>query len=64
VLRVIRSVTILNDIVSTMVHGTQTTCHTHPLIESFAFSDKNSVSFDEIRIDCLREREDDVPDEV
>jgi len=63
VLRVIRSVTILNGIVSTKLHATQAPA-THPLIKSFAFSDKDGVSFDEIRIDCLREREDDVPDEV
>lgn len=62
-LRVIRSVTILNGIVSTKLRGLSAS-YTHPLIKSFAFSDKDSVSFDEIRIDRLREREDDVPDEV
>jgi len=32
----------------------------NPLIESFAFSNKDGISFDEIRIKCLREREYDV----
>lgn len=62
-LRVIRSVTILNSIVSTKFRGLST-CHTHSLIKSFALSDKDGVSFDKIRIDCLRDRKDDVPDEV
>ncbi len=39
----------------------QANAHTHPLIEGFALSDKDSVSFDKVRIECLREREDDVP---
>ena len=40
----------------------QVNINIHPLIERFAFPDKDGVPFDKVRIQCLCEREDDVPE--
>ena len=58
-LRVIRSVTIYD---GTSVTGRKADGRAHPLIESFALADKDSIPFDEVRIKRLREREDHVPE--